>query len=188
MCCSYTIVVSLWRGIWQYPNAFKYLLAFTIYNDSIFAFAAVTGEASCFSARSLWPAQMMLLTGNLFNLSFRPSLVEYTCYSIAGTAASILGATAFYVLFPRLRYTLRQWTIGCYVLVSFVAFWCLLGLSGRSAVGFKHRAEFYIAQVVQNLATAILTVVFRVLFPELFPTGSEIQYFGFQLVVSAIHA
>jgi hypothetical protein len=51
-------------------------------------------------------------------------------------------------------------------------------------IGFKTRVEFYLFQVLQNVAGSILTPLFRVLFPEVFPKGLEIQYFGFQMVVS----
>lgn len=56
-------------------------------------------------------------------------------------------------------------------------------MSNRVPIGFKHRVEFYLFQVLQNLAGGILTPLFRVLFSEVFPKGSEIQYFGFQMVV-----
>ncbi|WWC59816.1 uncharacterized protein I303_102378 [Kwoniella dejecticola CBS 10117] len=156
--------VELWQGIWTYPEAFKFLLAWTIYNDSLFAFAVVTG--------------------NLFNLQIRPTLVEYTAYSITGTASAIIGSTTFYFLFPRLKYTLRQWSIVAYSIPCVVCLWCMFGLNGDSPIGFKHRIEFYIAQVLLNICTAILAPLFRVLFPELFPTGDEIKYFEFQLVLS----
>ena len=126
----------------------------------------------------------MLTLGTLFNNVVRPSLVEYTAYSVVGTVTSIIGATAFLYLFPRLPFTLRQWAIACYALVAFIALWCLLGINKHSPIGFKHRAEFYVFQVLQNIAGSILAPLFRVLFPELFPKGSEIQYFGFQLVLS----
>ncbi|WWC89516.1 uncharacterized protein L201_004440 [Kwoniella dendrophila CBS 6074] len=156
--------LDLWQGMWKYPEAFKFLLAWTIYNDSLFAFSAVTG--------------------NLFNLIIRPSLVEFTCYSLAGTATSIIGSTAFYILFPRLKYTLRQWAIVFYSIPTIVCLWCMFGLNSNSPIGFKDRVEFYIGQILINLSTAILNCLFRVLFSELFPNGSEIKYFGFQLVLS----
>jgi MFS-type transporter involved in bile tolerance (Atg22 family) len=119
-------------------------------------------------------------------LSVRPSLIEYTGYSIVGTGTSIIGATVFLYVFPQSKLTLRQWAMGCYALVAFCAVWCLIGLNANSPIGFKHRAEFYVFQVIQNLAGSVLSPLFRVLFPQVFPNGSEIQYFGFQLVVGAL--
>ncbi|WVW78068.1 hypothetical protein I302_100019 [Kwoniella bestiolae CBS 10118] len=156
--------IDLFKGIWKYPEAFKFLLAWTIYNDSIFAFSAVTG--------------------NLFNLIIRPSLVEYTCYSLTGTLSQIIGSMLFYFLFPRTSLTLRQWSILSYAIPSVVCLWCMFGLNSNSPIGFKHRAEFYVGQVLVNLATAVLTCLFRVLFSELFQKGDEVKYFGFQLVLS----
>jgi MFS-type transporter involved in bile tolerance (Atg22 family) len=96
----------------------------------------------------------------------------------------MISATAFLFLFPRLGLSLKQWAIGAYILVSLIAIWCLIGMSNSVSTGFKTRVEFYLFQVLQNIAGSILTPLFRVLFPEVFPKGSEIQYFGFQMVVS----
>ena len=38
-------VIELFRGVYMYPEAFKFLIAFVVYNDSIFAFSTVTGRS-----------------------------------------------------------------------------------------------------------------------------------------------
>jgi MFS-type transporter involved in bile tolerance (Atg22 family) len=140
------------------------LIAYTIYLDSALTLGTVIT--------------------NLFNLSVRPSLVEFTAWTVVGSGTSMISATAFLFLFPRLGLSLKQWAIGAYILVSLIAIWCLIGMSNSVSIGFKTRVEFYLFQVLQNIAGSILTPLFRVLFPEVFPKGSEIQYFGFQMVVS----
>jgi MFS-type transporter involved in bile tolerance (Atg22 family) len=140
------------------------LIAYTIYLDSALTFGTVIT--------------------NLFNLTTRPSLVEFTAWSVVGCGTSIISATLFLYLFPRFGLSLKQWAVGAYGLVTLLTIWCLIGMSDKVSIGFKHRVEFYLFQVIQNMAGAILTPLFRVLFPEVFPKGSEIQYFGFQMVVS----
>jgi MFS-type transporter involved in bile tolerance (Atg22 family) len=141
-----------------------FLFSYAIYNDSVFAFGTVIG--------------------NLFNLNVRPSMVEFTAYSITGTFTSIVGSLIFLYVFPHTRLSLRHWALIAYSIVIFITLWCCLGMSSKVNIGFKHRAEFYVFQVLQNIAGSIITPLFRVLFPEMFPKGNEIQYFGFQLVVS----
>ena len=158
------LVKSLWQGVAKYPEAFKFLIAYTIYLDSALTIGTVIT--------------------NLFNLTVRPSLVEYTAWTVVGSGTSMISATIFLFLFPRLGLSLKQWAIAAYILVALIAMWCLIGMSDSVGIGFKTRAEFYVFQVLQNVAGSILTPLFRVLFPEVFPKGSEIQYFGFQMVVS----
>ncbi|TRX92647.1 hypothetical protein FHL15_006574 [Xylaria flabelliformis] len=80
--------------------------------------------------------------------------------------------------------TLRHWTIACYALTCFCALWCAIGISPSVSIGFKHRWEFYFFQALQSIAASIAGVAFKVLFSRLFPPGNEIQFFGFQLVLS----
>lgn len=156
--------VELWRGLSRYRNAMLFLISYVIYNDSNFAYGSVIGT--------------------LFNLASRPSMTEYTAYSITGTATSIIGSLVFMYVFPYSRLSLRHWAMVAYSLTIFTTFWCCLGMSSSSKVGYKHRAEFYVFQVVMSLAGSIISPLFRVLFSEMFPRGNEIQYFGFQLVLS----
>lgn len=160
---SHSAVRQLWRGLSKYRNAMLFLLSFAIYSDSVFAFGTVIG--------------------NLFNLSVRPSMMEFTAYSVTGTATSIIGSLSFMWLFPRVGLSLKKWALISYATVAFCALWCCLGMTSLP-IGFKHRGEFYIFQVIQQLAGSIISPLFRVLFAEMFPKGNEIQYFGFQLVVS----
>lgn len=156
--------VELWHGLSRYRNAMLFLISFVIYNDSHFAYGSVIGT--------------------LFNLNARPSMTEFTAYSITGTATSIVGSLIFMYIFPYSRLSLRHWAMIAYSLTIFTTFWCCLGMSPSSKVGYKHRAEFYVFQVIMNLAGSIISPLFRVLFSEMFPRGNEIQYFGFQLVLS----
>ncbi|TGJ81453.1 hypothetical protein E0Z10_g7325 [Xylaria hypoxylon] len=158
----------LFRQIWEYPESFKYLLAYTVYNDTLFAFSSVTSQ--------------------LFNLNIRPSLREFTYYSLVQPVSAIISATVFLYLRPIMKnhigMTLRHWTILCYAISCFCALWCAIGISPSVTIGFKHRWEFYFFQALLSVASSIVGVAFKVLFSRLFPQGSEIKFFGFQLVLS----
>ncbi len=158
----------LFRQIWEYPESFKYLLAYTIYNDTVFAFSSVTSQ--------------------LFNLNLRPTLREFTYYSLVQPGSAIISATVFLYLRPitknYLGMTLRHWTILCYAITCFCALWCAIGISPSVPIGFKHRWEFYFFQALLSAAGGIVGVAFKVLFSRLFPYGNEIKFFGFQLVLS----
>ncbi|KAL9934169.1 hypothetical protein V8E36_007251 [Tilletia maclaganii] len=137
---------DLFIGLRRYPEAFKVLLAYTIYTDTTFAFGSVTGQ--------------------LFNLNVRPSIREFSAYSIVGPATSILVSSTLVWTFPvlqrRLNLTLRWWTVVAYSLNLFVAVWACIGISEASQVGFKHRWEFYLTSVIQNAGGAIANLVFSV--------------------------
>ncbi|KAI1164071.1 hypothetical protein F5B18DRAFT_616798 [Nemania serpens] len=158
----------LFQQIWEYPESFKYLLAYTVYNDTTFAFSSVTSQ--------------------LFNLNIRPSLLEFTAYSLVQPVAAVISATAFLyarpILRKRLGMTLRHWTVICYGITCFCALWGAIGISPSATIGFKHRWEFYFFQALLSAAMGVVGVAFRVLFSRLFPPGNEIQFFGFQLVLS----
>ncbi|KAI8626949.1 hypothetical protein F5Y19DRAFT_487520 [Xylariaceae sp. FL1651] len=163
-----TTFALLFRQIWKYPESFKYLLRFTVYNDALFSFSSVTGQ--------------------LFNLNIRPNVREFTYYSLTGPATSVISTVVFLYLRPvlknRIGMTLRHWTILCYAITCFCALWCAIGISPSVAVGFKHRWEFYFFQVLQSISSSIASIAFKVLFSKLFPQGNETKYFGFQSVFS----
>ncbi|GAA5860683.1 hypothetical protein JCM5353_001129 [Sporobolomyces roseus] len=158
-------LVELWRACTKYRQCIFYLVGFVIYNDSVFAFSAVIGQ--------------------LFNLQLRPSILEFTYYSIVGTGTSIVAPTIFMYLFRYTKFlSLRSWTVFAYSLIAFTCFWCCIGFSDNAKIGFKHRWEFYLFQVITNIAYGLMPSIFRVLYCELFPKGAEVQYFSFQLAIS----
>jgi MFS-type transporter involved in bile tolerance (Atg22 family) len=48
----------------------------------------------------------------------------------------------------------------------------------------QNRWEFYVQNLLFTLSGSIVNAVFRVLFSELVPKGSEIEWFGLQVVLS----
>ncbi|KAK3672241.1 hypothetical protein LTR78_007781 [Recurvomyces mirabilis] len=159
---------TLYQGLLVYREAFKYLIAFTIYNDTLFAFTTVSGQ--------------------LFNLSIRPSLREFTAYTLGGPVVGMVCATLLLFGYsPLLKYgkvTLRHWTIISYAVFTFATVWSCIGVSSAAKIGLKHRWEFYFIQVLVQISFSVSNVAFRVLLPQMFPRGNEVQYFGFQQAIS----
>ena len=164
----FTAFRTLFTGLWAYREAFKYLVGYTIFKDTTFAFTSVSGQ--------------------LFNLTIRPSLREFTAYTMVGPIVSVLSATlllfGYMPVRQRGKVTLRHWTIASYATFTFCTVWCCIGISSSAKIGLKHRWEFYFIQALLQIADSIASVVFRVLFPQMFPRGKEVQYFGFQLAIS----
>jgi MFS family permease len=158
------------REMRTYPEAFKFLVAYTIYSDTLLTFGSVTAQ--------------------MFNLSVRPTALGYTIYSLVGTITTTAATIGFGFVFPLTleKIPLLQWTIFSYGLTAFCAMWCSIGISESAQIGLKHHWEFYFIQVVQSIGLGITNASFRVTYAELFPPGKEIQYFGFQLVLSACTA
>ena len=55
-------------------------------------------------------------------------------------------------------------------------------LTNRSV--WQKRWEFYAQLVLLQFSQALVNVSFRVLFSELIPKGSEVEWFGLQLILS----
>ncbi|KAK4560577.1 hypothetical protein LTR86_005774 [Recurvomyces mirabilis] len=159
---------TLYQGLRVYREAFKYLIGFTIYNDTLFAFTTVSGQ--------------------VFNLSIRPSLREFTAYTLVGPVVGMVCATLLLFGYsPLLTYgkvTLRHWTIISYAVFTLAAVWSSIGISSSAKIGLKHRWEFYFIQVLVQISFSVSNVAFRVLLPQMFPRGNEVQYFGFQQAIS----
>ena len=158
----------LFRGARSYPDAFKFLIAYTIYGDALSAFNTISAQ--------------------LFNLTLRPSLREYTAYTLSGAVVSVISAifvlAAYVPLRRRCSMELRHWIIASFFVVIFCTAWCCIGISSKAKIGLKRRWEFYIIRLLTLGANSIVTVVFPVSFARMFPRGSEIKYFGIQLAIS----
>jgi len=77
-------------------------------------------------------------------------------------------------LHKHFKATLRHWTIASYVVFIFYAVWYCIGISSTAKVGLKHRWEFYFLQALLQMSNGVANVVFRVLFPQIFPRGREV--------------
>lgn len=164
----FAALTSLFRGLWKHTDALKFLIAFTIYGDAVSTFEAITGQ--------------------LFYLTFQPTVREYTAYALAGPVISMVSATLLLNVFGPARrtchFSLRHWSIASFIVATFCTVWCCVGISAKAKIGLKHRWEFYWMRLLTFGANSIAVVTYRVLFSQLLPRGSELRYFGFQLAIS----
>lgn len=161
-------VRTFFHGLRAHHEAFKLLTAYTLYGDGVSTFDQMSGR--------------------IFNLTFRPSLREFTAYTLLDPVLSAISAILLLCVFAPMRrnyyVTLRHWMTMSFIAVSLCIIWAAIGLSSSASIGLKHRWEFYVVKSLALAANGVVIVCFRVSFPQLFPRGSEVQYFGIQLAVS----
>ncbi len=156
-------IFGLFRGIKNYPEAFKLCIAWVIWNVSYTNFLSV------------------------FALLFRSTLGlgttdgEYTIYTFMSYIVASIGSLAWMFLYPRTRLGIKGWA---YIFLSinlFTNFWGCLGISNNLTVGFKHRAEFWVFEIFFVSSSSALRSLNRVLYSTLLPEGNEAQYFGLEI-------
>ena len=165
-------VLNLLQGIYRYPQAFKLLISYTIYADAALVFGGVTGS--------------------LYTLNVSRDIRVYTAYSIIQPASALLAGFIAAWTYPKMlrvkSQTCASWLkkvmMAALIINLFVTVWCCIGISEDSRIGFKHPWEFYLWQAVQGLTGALINFSFNILFAQLSPRGQEIEYFGFQTVLS----
>ncbi|KAL2071436.1 hypothetical protein VTL71DRAFT_12671 [Oculimacula yallundae] len=145
------------------------LLSYTIYVDTVFALSSVTGQ--------LYYAQVL------------PDTLEFSLYSMTGTIFGAITTLVFYGLQSwRPPFKLEHWLIIGYALILIIPIWGCIGFADNVNFGFKNRWEFYAQSLLFNISGSIVNNVFRVLFSEMVPKGSEVEWFGLQVILSCATA
>ena len=94
-----------------------------------------------------------------------------------------IGSLSWMYLYPRLTLHIKTWAYGFLFLSIFTIFWGCLGIGEHINVGFKHRAEFWVFEVVYVSSSSAMRSLNRALYSSLLPEGSEAQYFGLEIVL-----
>lgn len=150
-------------NIRRYPNAFLYCIAWVIWNVSYSNFLSV------------------------FVLLFRSTLglgssdAEYTIYTFMSYICGSLGSLTWMFLYPRLGLNIKTWGYGFYFFQIFSTFWGCLGISSNTSIGFKHRWEFWVFEVIYSATGSSLRSLNRTIYSTLLPEGDEAQYFGLEI-------
>lgn len=158
-CCQ------LVRSIKQYPNAFLLCIAWALWNVTMGNFMSV------------------------FVLLFRTTLgvgssdPEYTVYTFMSYVVSSVGSLCWMALYPQLPLRMKTWAYIFLGVSLWANFWGCLGISDTVGVGFKHRWEFWVFEVVYTMSTSALRCLNRVLYSTLLPEGEEAQFFGLEVML-----
>jgi MFS-type transporter involved in bile tolerance (Atg22 family) len=80
--------------------------------------------------------------------------------------------------FPRVKIPIKTWLFVFLGVNVFCIFWGCLGISGKSAIGLKYAAEFWVIQVLFMSTNSALLAYNRVMFASFIPHGSEALFSG----------
>ncbi|KAH3676450.1 hypothetical protein WICPIJ_009106 [Wickerhamomyces pijperi] len=155
----------LLKSIKKYPNAFLLCVGWVIWNVTMSNFLSV------------------------FVLLFRSTLgigssdPEYTVYTFMSYVVASIGSLLWMFLYPRLPIGIKTWAYIFLGISLFTNFWGCLGISSNVPIGFKHRAEFWVFEILYTASTSSLRSLNRVLYSTLLPEGEEAQYFGLEVML-----
>ncbi|KAF5100467.1 hypothetical protein DV451_002568 [Geotrichum candidum] len=161
----FTRLYDLIKGIRRYPEAYKLCVGWVIWNVAYTNFLSIFG---------------LLFR---FELGLGNSDKEYTIYSFMTPFVACIGSLSWMYLYPRLTLHIKTWAYGFLFLSIFTIFWGCLGIGEHINVGFKHRAEFWVFEVVYVSSSSAMRSLNRALYSSLLPEGSEAQYFGLEIVL-----
>ena len=157
--------IILMKDIQRYPHAFLYCISWVIWNVSNSNFLS------------------------LFVLLFRSTLglgssdAEYTVYTFMSYVVASMGSLTWMYLYPRSRLHIKTWGYGFLAFSLFTNFWGCLGISENTLVGFKHRWEFWVFEVLYSATSSSMRSLNRVVYSSLLPEGEEAQYFGLEIML-----
>lgn len=137
-----------------------------------------------------YAAYSMFLTN--FNLLFRSTLglgssdTEYTIFQFMSYVVAMTGSVIWMFVFQKFQIEPKTWGYWFYGVAIFANFWGCLGISSKSKVGFKHRWEFWVFEVLFTSTSSALRSLNRALYSTLLPQGDEAQYFGLEVFLGII--
>ncbi|KAH3663488.1 hypothetical protein WICMUC_005927 [Wickerhamomyces mucosus] len=162
---SFKRMFKLSKEIRQFPNAFLLCVGWVLWNVTYTNFLTV------------------------FVLLFRSTLgigtsdAEYTVYVWMSYVVASLGSLVWMYIYPKASMSMKTWAYIFLGFSIFTNFWGCLGISDKTAVGFKHRAEFWVFDIFYTATSSSLRSLNRVLYSTLLPEGEEAQYFGLEVML-----
>ncbi|CAM9022007.1 unnamed protein product [Wickerhamomyces anomalus] len=158
-------MLSLIKQIRRYPNAFILCIAWVIWNVSFNNFMSV------------W----VLLFRSTLGIGNSDS--EYAVYTWMSYVVASIGSLAWMFAYPRTPLNIKTWG---YIFLSFslfTNFWGCLGINNNTKVGFKHRWEFWLFEVLYSSSSSALRSLNRTVYSSILPEGEEAQFFGLEVML-----
>ncbi|ODV66556.1 hypothetical protein HYPBUDRAFT_157712 [Hyphopichia burtonii NRRL Y-1933] len=156
---------QLLKNMKKYPNAFLYCVSWVIWNVTFTNFMSV----------------FVLLFRSTLGLGSSDS--EYTVYTFISYITASLGSLTWMFLYPRTQIKMKTWGYGFLGFSLFTNFWGCLGINSKTKVGFKHRWEFWVFEVLYSATSSAQRSLNRTLYSTLLPEGEEAQYFGLEVML-----
>ncbi|AGO10070.1 AaceriAAR080Wp [[Ashbya] aceris (nom. inval.)] len=161
------------RDLTHYREALKYVVAWVLWNIAYSNFM------------------------QLFQLSFRATLgsaadKEYFVWQLMTSVIACVGSLTWMAVFRHfsaqrtLHAQTRLLKLCLYIMMVvgvIVNLWGSLGASARVPIGFKHRWEFWLFQVIYVSTSSAIRSLNRVAYSAMLPVGRENQYFGLEIML-----
>lgn len=107
----------------------------------------------------------------------------YTIYSFMMVLFACMGSLTWLFAFGHTRLHIKSWAYVFLVVNILCVFWGCLGISDGVSIGYKHQAEFWVADFLFMSSSSALRSLNRVLYASLIPKGSEAAFFGLEITL-----
>lgn len=151
-------------SIRQYPNAFKICIGWVLWNTAYSNFVQLLG--------ALFLESSGIQRGS--NI--------YTVYSFMMVIFACVGSLSWMFSFRRSRLHIKTWAYIFFGVNILCIFWGCLGIA-NIPIGYKHQAEFWVADALFMSTSSALRALNRVLYASIIPKGSEAAFFGLEITL-----
>lgn len=157
--------MKLLGSIRTYPNAFKLMVGWVLWNTAYSNFTQLLGA-------------LFLETSGIQ----RGSNI-YTVYTFLMVIFACIGSLSWLFGFHRSRVHIKTWAYVFLGVNTLCIFWGCLGIGKSVPIGYKHTAEFWVADALFMSTSSALRSLNRVLYASLIPKGSEAAFFGLEITL-----
>ncbi|KAG6020931.1 hypothetical protein E4U40_005710 [Claviceps sp. LM458 group G5] len=157
--------LKLFTSIRRYPNAFKFCAGWVLWNTAYSNFLQLL-------------AALFLETSGIQ----RGSNI-YTVYTFMMVIFACVGSLSWLFTFRRTKLHIKHWAYIFLCINGLCILWGCIGISDSSPIGYKHQAEFWVADALFMSTSSALRSLNRVLYASLIPKGSEAAFFGLEITL-----
>lgn len=157
--------LTLLRDIQKYPHAFLYCVSWVIWNVTFNNFMSV----------------FVLLFRSTLGLGSSDS--EYTIYTFMSYICASMGSLLWMALYGKCKFNIKIWGYIFLGVSLFTNFWGSLGINHQVKIGFKHRWEFWVFEVLYSSTSSAQRSLNRTIYSTLLPAGEEAQFFGLEVML-----
>ncbi|CDO95759.1 unnamed protein product [Kluyveromyces dobzhanskii CBS 2104] len=135
---------------------------------------------------------------SVFGLLFRSTIgigssdAEFTVWQFFNLLVACLGPLGWMTFYSRFTndkscsFSIGVMKKSLYCMLAagtFINFWGCLGVKHNSTIGFKSRWEFWLFQALIVGSSSGIRTINRVVYSAMLPSGTENQYFGFEIML-----